>query len=149
MNWTVFLWLGLLIAFLVAEGSSVALLFIWFAAGALGAMIAALLGAPLWLQFGVFLVLSAVLLAALRPLVRRFIKPKITATNVDSLVGSQGYVTQTIDNLSATGQVKLGAMPWTARSADGQIIEAGTLVRVERIEGVKAFVAPVRETVTI
>ena len=58
-------------------------------------------------------------------------------------VGSEGYVTADIDNLAATGTVKLGAMEWTARSADGSAIKAGTRVKVERIEGVKAFVSPV------
>ena len=54
-----------------------------------------------------------------------------------------------ISNIAATGQVKLGAMPWTARSTDGTPIETGTLVRVDRVEGVKAFVSPVRETANI
>jgi len=112
-------------------------------------MITALLGGSLWLQLGVFLVLSAALLAALRPLVRKYIKPKVTATNVDSVVGSQGYVTERIDNLAASGQVKLGAMHWTARSAGGAPIEVGSLVRVERIEGVKVYVSPLRETADV
>ena len=54
-----------------------------------------------------------------------------------------GYVTETVDNMDATGQVKLGGMYWTARSEDGHKIPAGTLVEVTRIEGVKAFVTPV------
>ena len=146
---TVFLWLALLIAFLVMEGSTVTLVSIWFSAGSLVAMIVALLGGPFWLQLILFLGVSAGLLALLRPMVRKYIKPKVTATNVDSLIGSQGYVTETVDNIAATGQVKLGAMPWTARSTDGSPIEAGTLIRVDRIEGVKAFVSPVKETVNV
>lgn len=149
MNWNVFVWLLLFVLFLVAEGSTVTMISLWFAVGSLAAMITALLGGSLWLQLGVFLVLSAALLAALRPLVRRYIKPKVTATNVDSVVGSSGYVTERIDNLAASGQVKLGAMPWTARSTDGAPIEVGTLVKVERIEGVKAFVSPVPETADV
>ena len=146
---TVFLWLALLIAFLVVEGSTVTLVSIWFSAGSLVAMIVALLGGPFWLQLILFLGVSAGLLALLRPMVRKYIKPKVTATNVDSLIGSQGYVTETVDNIAATGQVKLGAMPWTARSTDGSPIPAGTLIRVDRIEGVKAFVSPVKETANI
>ena len=149
MNWTVFMWLVLMVLFLVAEGMSVAMIATWFAVGSLGAMIVALLGGPLWLQLAAFLVISSALLAALRPLVRRFIKPKVTATNVDAVIGSQCYVTERIDNLAASGQVKLGAMPWTARSTDGTPIETGTLVRVDRVEGVKAFVSPVRETAQV
>ena len=143
------LWFVLAVIFLLVEGSTVMLVSVWFAVGSLVAMITALLGGPFWLQLILFLGVSAGLLALLRPLVRKYIKPRITATNVDSLIGSQGYVTDTVDNLAATGQVKLGAMPWTARSTDGTPIEAGTLVRVDRIEGVKAFVSPVRETANI
>ena len=86
--------------------------------------------------------MSAALLLALRPLVKKYLTPKLTATNVDSVVGSTGLVTAAIDNVSATGQVKLGAMEWTARSTSGQPIPVGTLVKVDRIEGVKAFVSP-------
>ena len=143
------IWLVAFVVCLVIESQTVELVAIWFAAGALTAMVASLCGAELWLQIVLFLVVSGVLLAALRPFVKKFIKPKITATNVDSLIGSQGYVTETVDNIAATGQVKLGSMPWTARSTDGAPIEAGTLVRVDRVEGVKAFVTPVRETANI
>ena len=136
------LWFVLAVVFLLVEGGTVMLVSVWFAAGSLVAMVAALLSAPFWLQLILFLGVSAGLLALLRPLVQKYIKPKITATNVDSLIGSQGYVTATVDNLAATGQVKLGAMPWTARSTDGAPIEIGTLVRVDRIEGVKVFVTP-------
>ena len=145
----VFFWLAMVILFLVMEGSTITLVSIWFAAGSLVAMITALLGGPLWLQVILFLGISAGLLALLRPLVRKYIKPKITATNVDSLIGSRGYVTETVDNLAASGQVKLGAMPWTARSTDGSPIETGTLVQVDRIEGVKAYVSPVHETANV
>ena len=93
-------------------------------------------------QVTVFLAVSAVLLTALRPLLRRYVTPKLTKTNVDSVIGSTGYVTAAIDNMSAQGQVKLGAMYWTARSSSGAPIAEGTLVRADRIEGVKVFVSP-------
>ena len=137
------LWLGLLIAFLVVEASTVTLISLWFAGGALAALIAALLHAPLWLQIVVFFVVSAALLACLRPLVRKHFTPKLTKTNLDAIIGSEGYVTADIDNLSATGTVKLGAMEWTARSIDGSTIKAGTRVKAEKIEGVKVFVTAV------
>ena len=143
------LWFILAVIFLFVEGSTVMLVSVWFAVGSLVAMLTALLGGPFWLQLILFLGVSAGLLALLRPLVRRYIKPGITATNVDSLIGSQGYVTETVDNIAATGQVKLGAMPWTARSTDGSPIEKGTLIRVDRIEGVKAYVTPVSETANV
>ena len=142
MNWASILWLVLLVAFLAAEAATVSMVSLWFAVSALAALLVALLGGPGWLQGTLFLVISAVLLALLRPIVRRYISPRITATNVDSVIGSTGLVTAAIDNVSAAGQVKLGAMEWTARSTSGQPIPVGTLVKVDRIEGVKAFVSP-------
>ncbi|MBQ7817626.1 MAG: NfeD family protein [Oscillospiraceae bacterium] len=142
----VIIWLILLVVFLVMEASTVAVVSIWFAAGALASLIASLFGAQLWLQIAVFLGVSAVCLAALRPVVQKYIKPRIVRTNVDAIVDSQGYVTEQIDNLAARGQVKLGAMEWTARSSDGTVIPKGTLVKVDRIEGVKAFVSTVEIT---
>ena len=143
MKLAAFVWLGLMILFLIAEGATVSLVSLWFAAGAVVAMFAALLGAGIWLQTGLFLVVSGALLLMLRPIVRRYLVPKITATNVDSLVGATGLVTEAIDNVTASGQVKLGAMEWTARSTTGENIPQGTLIRVDRIEGVKVYVTPV------
>lgn len=142
MKFAAFVWLGLVILFLIAEGATVSLVSLWFAAGAVVAMFAALLGAGAWLQTGLFLVVSGALLLMLRPIVRRYLVPKITPTNVDSLVGSTGLVTEAIDNVTASGQVKLGAMEWTARSTTGENIPQGTLIRVDRIEGVKVYVTP-------
>ena len=143
MNWAAVVWLALIVVFLLIEASTVTLVSTWFAVGALAALIAGLLNAPVWLQVMVFVLVSAAALSALRPLVRRYVTPKITKTNVDAVVGSTGLVTVAIDNVSAVGQVKLGAMYWTARSVSGEPIPQGTLVRVARIEGVKAFVEPV------
>ena len=143
MNWAAIIWLVLLVVFLIVEASTVTIVSLWFAAGALTALIASLLGAGLWLQVLLFLAVSAGLLIALRPLVRKFVHPKLTATNVDSVIGSIGLVTASIENVSAAGQVKLGAMVWTARSTSGAPIPEGTLVKVDRIEGVKVFVSPV------
>ena len=149
MNWAAILWLLLMVVFLAAEASTVTLISLWFAAGSLCAMIVCLLGGALWLQLTVFLAVSAVLLTALRPLVRKYITPKLTATNVDSVIGSTGLVSVAIDNVTASGQVKLGAMVWTARSSSGAVISEGTLVKVDKIEGVKVFVSPVETKVTV
>ena len=144
-----FIWLGLMVLFLVAEAASVTMVSLWFALGALGALIVNLLGAKVWLQILVFFVISIVTLAALRPLSRKYLSPRITRTNVDSVIGSQGRVIAAIDNVEAAGQVKLGAMEWTARSTSGDPIPEGTLVKVDRIEGVKVFVSPVKVEETV
>lgn len=150
MNWAIIIWLGLLLTFLVVEAvCAVHLVSIWFAVGALLALFAALAGAAIWLQVGIFLVVSCALLAMLWPLVRKFLNPRLTATNVDSVIGSLGLVTQAIDNLSAVGQVKLGGMYWTARSTSGDPIAAGETIRVDSIEGVKVFVSPAEVTAKV
>ena len=147
MNWAAVFWLVMIVVFLLAEGATVALVSTWFAIGSLAAMLMALIGAGIGLQAIVFVIISAVCLTALRPLVRKYIKPKLTKTTVDAVVGTTGLVTVAIDNVMAQGQVKLGAMTWTARSESGEPIPEGTLVKVVRIEGVKAIVSPVKETV--
>ena len=136
----IFLWLALFVVFLIVEAGTVALVSIWFALGALAALVSCVLGAEMWLQITVFLVVSLVLLAVLWKKVRG--KAPRIRTNVDSMIGAEGYVTEAIDNLSYTGRVKLGGITWAARSTSGAGIPVGTLVKVERIEGVKVFVSP-------
>ena len=149
MNWAASIWMVLMVGFLIAEAACPChLVSIWFAAGALVAGIVAICDGAVWLQVVLFLAVSIGLLIAMFPLVKKFMKPKIINTNVDSVIGSQGYVTEDIDNMDAVGQVKLGGMYWTARSASGENIPKGTLVKVEKIEGVKAFVTPVRSHVS-
>lgn len=143
MDLLTILWLALMVVFLVTEAATVTMVSLWFAAGSLAALLSSLLGAPLWLQVLLFLAVSALLLACLRPMVRRHFTPSLSKTNVDAIVGSRGYVTADIDNISATGTVKLGTMEWTARSTAGTPIPKGTLVSVDKIEGVKAFVTAV------
>ena len=142
MNWAAVFWLVMIVVFLLVEAATVALVSTWFALGSLAAMLVSLLKAPVWFQACIFVIVSAVCLTALRPLVRKHIKPKLTKTNVDAVIGSAGLVTVAIDNVTAQGQVKLGAMEWSARSVSGNPIPAGTLVKVARIEGVKVFVEP-------
>ena len=145
-----FIWIALMVVFLIVEAACpIHLVSIWFAAGSLVAALVSMLHGQLWLQILLFVVVSGGLLACLWPFVKKFLNPKLSATNVDSVIGSEGYVTAAIDNLSATGQVKLGGMYWSARSAAGQPIPVGALVRVDRIEGVKAIVSPVTEEVKV
>ena len=148
MDWYALMWFVLLIAFVWIEAATVSLVSIWFAGGALVALIGNLLGAQLWLQVARFFAVSAVLLLFLRRVAKKHFTPKLVKTNVDALVGTTGRVTVRIDNEASSGQIKLGAMEWTARSTSGGIIEEGTLVNVDKIEGVKVFVSPEKILVT-
>ena len=143
MDWIVWIWLALAIIFLIVEGFGVSLVSIWFAVGAFAAVAVHLLGGELWLQILVFLVVSGLTLACLRPLFRKFIKPKMVATNADAVIGTTGVVTEDIDNLTPQGQVKLGGMYWTARSTEGLRISTGSQITVDKIEGVKVYVTQV------
>ena len=142
-----YVWLGLTVLFLILEGVSVAVVSLWFAIGAVAAMVAALLGGALWLQIVVFAVVSGAMLALLRPMLQKFFIPKLTKTNVDSVIGSVGLVTEGIDNLTAQGRVKIGGMSWAARSTSGEALPVDTKIKVDRVEGVKVFVSPVAEVV--
>ena len=150
MDWTMILWFALLLIFLVVEAAcAIHLVSIWFAAGALVALIASFFGAPLWLEILLFLLVSCVMVALFWPFIQKFLNPKVEKTSVEAITGTEGYVTADIDNVSAAGKVKLGAMEWTARSTSGQLIPKGTLIKVDKIEGVKAFVSVAETTVTV
>ena len=133
-------WLVLLLLFAGAEAATVGLTSIWFAAGALCALIAALLGGALWIQIALFLAVSLLCLLAVRPLARRHLNSRVEATNADRVIGEQAQVTEDIDNIHGKGAVVIRGVTWTARSEDGSPVPAGSLVRVLRIEGVKVFV---------
>ena len=142
MNWEAIFWLAAMVVFLAAEATTVTLISIWFALGALGAILVSLLGGGLMLQITVFLLLATLLLLSLRGIVRRHIRPRISKTNIDSVIGATGIVLSPVDNIAALGQVQVNGVEWSARSSSGAPIEAGTLVRVDKIEGVKVFVSP-------
>ena len=142
------MWLALLVIFAASEAVTVGLTSIWFAAGALMALIAALLGGPLWVQLTLFLSVSLLCLLAVRPLARRHLNSKVVPTNADRVIGAEAQVTQDIDNIHGKGTVVIHGMTWSARSEDGGAIAAGAMVRVLRIEGVKVFVEPTAAAVS-
>lgn len=139
MHLTIF-WLIAFIAFAIGEAVTVGLVSVWFAVGALAALFATALGAGLWLQIGVFLGVSALALALFKPLSSKYLKPKLSATNADRVIGASALVIKAIDNTQAQGQVKVNGQIWTARSAQDVVIPAGTDVKILRIEGVKVIV---------
>ena len=97
------------------------------------------------LQITVFLTVAILLLISLRGIVRKHFTPGIVKTNLDSIIGTTGIVVTPVNNIAALGQVQLGGMEWSARSTNGGHIPAGTVVRVDRIEGVKVFVSVAEE----
>ena len=148
MNWESILWFVLLVVFLLAEASTVTVVSLWFAAGALAALIISFLSGPLWLQFAVFVAVSVLLLWMLRPIIRKHFKPRVTATNIDAVIGKEGMIILPVNNMMAQGKLTLDGMEWSARSSSGEEIPENTRVRIDRVEGVKLFVTPVEVSVT-
>lgn len=138
-----FFWFALLVVFIWAEAATVNMVSAWFAVGSLVALVGSLLGAKLWLQVVLFLVVSGVMLALLRPIAKKYFTPRITKTNVDALAGKTCLCVTAIDNLNGVGQVKIGDVEWSARSTTGEPISAGEQVRIDRVEGVKVYVTPI------
>ena len=143
MDMTV-VWLIAMIALLVVEGLVPGLISIWFALGALAALVSALLHAPLWLQIVWFLVVSIAALALTRPLAKKYINSKTQPTNADMLIGRECVVRENIDNVLGTGAVSVDGKVWTARTECDDIkAQEGSRAVVVRIEGVKLIVKPV------
>lgn len=135
------IWLAIMIVLLVIEIGTMGLTTIWFAGGSFIACLSAWIGAPIWLQLLLFLIVSLVLLLFTRPFAVRYLNRSRVKTNVDSLFGKEAVVVQKINNLQTQGQVRLNGMEWTARTTDNQeIIEEGAVVIVQRVDGVKLIV---------
>lgn len=138
---TIAFWVVALVVFLFVEAVTAGLVSIWFVFGSLVALICAALGAAVWLQIFWFVIVSVATLVLTRPLVKRYVDSRSVATNADRSIGRAAVVTERIDNLAATGAVKLDGVVWTARSTDDAVaIETGERVTVRAIEGVKLIV---------
>lgn len=136
----VILWIVVFAAALIIEAASFALVSIWFAAGALGALIAAAVGAPFWLQLIIFGILAGLLLIFTRPLLKKLFPNKFIPTNSELEVGKTAVVIEDIDNEIGSGRAKLGGVNWAAVSADGEKISAGETVTVKEIRSAKLVV---------
>jgi membrane protein implicated in regulation of membrane protease activity len=145
LNLISFIWLAAFVLFLIIEAATVSLTSIWFAAGALIALLCTLLGAPLWLQIVIFILVSAVTMYFTRPLAKKYLNAKRKPTNADRVFDMPCIVTEEIDNLHSRGTVSVGGKIWTARAMNGAVIPKGSIVRVLSIEGVKLIVLPVTE----
>ena len=134
-------WLISMIVLFIVEAATVNLMTIWFAFGALGALITSLLGGNLWLQIVIFILVTVITLIPTRKLAKKyFSKSHHQATNSDIVIGKDCIVTEEIDNLLSAGAVKCMGKEWTARSESGEKIAAGETVTAVAIEGVKLIV---------
>ena len=139
------LWLIAAGVFFVAEIFTAGFLIFWLGVAALVSMIISFFISNVIIQGTVFVILSGVLMFLTRPLVDRFItKPDDkVATNAYSIIGKRGIVTKEINEISGTGQIKVGTEVWSAKSYDSSKIEEGSEVEINSINGVKAVVTKV------
>ncbi len=141
MSMTVALyWLIISVVLIVIEIITLGLTTIWFAVGALFAALLAFIGIGLVGQIFMFVIVSVILFVVTRPLAMKYLNKRIVRTNSDSLIGKIAIVTEKIDNIAATGAVKVQGEEWTARSTKEEIIEEGTKVKIIEISGVKLMV---------
>ena len=135
-----YFWIAAVVVLLIIEVATTQLVTIWFAVGAAAGLTAYLCGLNYGWQFGLFVAVSALALVVTRPLVKKFVRRDFNPTNADRCIGETAVVTEEINNSLGTGAVKLGGTEWTARSSENIIIEKGTEVTVEKIDGVKLIV---------
>ena len=142
----VYFWLITMILFIGFELATMGLTTMWFALGALAALVVAAVGGPVWLQVIVFFVVSLLALFGFRNLTKDHFNRNRVKTNADSLIGRKGIVTEEVSNIYATGQVTVAGQEWTARSVDDSVtLEKGEMVIIRSISGVKLMVERITE----
>ena len=129
---------------LVIEIYTVGFFIFWFGIGALFALLVSFLTNNLFIQIGVFLVSSSLLVISTKPLMKKFTKSEKTVpTNFFSLSGKQGIGTKKIDSDNSTGQVKVKGELWSAIS--DKDIEKDAKVKILGVDGVKLKVEKIDE----
>ncbi len=133
-------WMAAAVILLIIEILTLGLTSIWFAGGAVLAAAAAFIGAPLWLQMVLFIVVSCVLFFMTRPLAQKYLNSHVEKTNVDAIIGQHGIVKEEIDNAEGKGLVIVNGVDWSAKSLNGEVIREGSQIVIHKIQGVKLVV---------
>ena len=136
-------WLVVMILFLILEMITISLVSIWFVGGSLAAFLVSFAVSHIWIEAAVFLGVSLVLLLLIRPMARKLgVKQKDQIrSGAQALVGKRALVTETIDNLHATGAVQVNGQFWSAKAVDDdEIIRKDTVVMISEVDGVRLAV---------
>lgn len=148
MSQMMILWIVLLFVFIGLEALSMGLTTIWFAGGALAALIIEMLDGSVLTQVLAFLIVSLILLYFTRPVAVRYFNKDREKTNLYSLIGKQAEVTDTIHNQKGTGKVIVAGQEWSAKSTeDDRIFQKGETVTISEIRGVKLVVESEQEKI--
>jgi membrane protein implicated in regulation of membrane protease activity len=146
MSNTTIYWLVAMIILILIEIPTVGLTTIWFAIGALVAVIASAVGFGFGVQVVLFIVVSLGMLIFTRPWAMKYINANRTKTNYEGIIGKVVRITQDVDNISETGCAVVNGQEWTVRAnADTTKILSGSLAKVVDIRGVKLIVEEFKE----
>ncbi len=132
-------WFIAVIFFIIVELVSPALLSIWFALAALIVLVVSCFITNALLEFGIFAVLSMILVIITRPIYNKYFKKSIISTNVYSIIGNS-YILEEAINKKTPGKIKINDQIWNAISYDGTNIKEGEEVIVDNIVGTKLVV---------
>lgn len=135
--------------FFVAEIMTAGFLIFWLGIAALLTMVVSFFTSNLIIQGTVFVILSAILIFATKPLVNKITKKDTIKTNVFSIIGKKAIVTKEINCIEGCGQIKVNGEVWSAEGLDGIDIKEGSEVEIVEIKGVKAIVSPIKTISTI
>jgi membrane protein implicated in regulation of membrane protease activity len=133
-------WIVVAVFFFLTEVFTAGIVLMCFGVGALGAALAAFLGVGLALQIVVFIVVSGVAVLLSRPLAARISRPGVQQIAGDRVIGKWAVVLQTVDPMTNTGMVRVESERWRAESKEGEQLEAGEVVEVVGVDGVRLLV---------
>ena len=135
MTTMIYIWIGIIVTALIVEALTAGLTSIWFVPAAVVCIVLELLKVPQGIQIAAFLVVSLIFILCMRKFSK---KSKHIATNVtDMVIGGEAIVTERIDSLAETGEVKIYGKRWSARLENGDTAEIGDHVEVLSISCVK------------
>lgn len=141
------MWLFWLIVsgiFFIGEMVTTGFLIFWLGLGALIALGVSFLTSNLFIQTASFVISSIIFILATKPLTDKFTKKDAVPTNVYTLNGKKGIVIEEINPTEGKGQIKVGGEVWSALCDENLIIPKDSEVEIVRIQGVKAFVTPIK-----
>lgn len=140
----IIIWVIVIALAVVLEEQTAQLVSIWFAAGAIGGIIAALLKWEIYWQLLIFSGITLILVLSTRPLAKKLTLNTEVKTNADKLIGMKGKITKAI-SLEQKGEIQIDYQYWTAVSVDNKEIKVGEIVVVKDIVGNKLVVDEIEE----
>ncbi len=138
------IWLIAAGVFIIGEIITVGFLLFWLSIASLIAMVVSFFTSNVIIQMTVFVISSGLLIFATKPLVKKLAKKDSVSTNVYSIIGKTAIVIEDIDWASGTGQIKCEGEVWSAKTDEQVDIPTGSEVEIVSIEGVKAYVKPLK-----